>query len=323
MIRLALFALFLFVNSLAFAQQWVQFTQANAYGSFLNPGHIGYQSNLNATAAHRSQYVGLGTRAIGTQFVSFSSPFLSSKFGLGFRLVNDFIGVQRFTHIDLGGAYHIMQGKHRLSAGFQLGIVQLSINGAELTAPDGNYLSGVVVHNDQVLPQESSSGSAPTISAGLIYGYKKFEVGVSMQHVSSPQIELSNTANGTLIILSRTINLYSSYVIEANNVKVKPTFFSKTDFKEWQAQMNLEIDWRKLIVGAGYRGYSGLNNDAIIGMFGFRVKEKIRLVYSYDYNVSFLNNSNSGSHELSLRFDLPKSFKQTVKSNKIFNPRYL
>lgn len=305
------------------AQQWVQFSQANAYRAFLNPAHTGYQSTLNATAAHRSQYVGLGTNAIGTQFVSFSTPLLSSKFGVGFRLVNDFIGVQRFTHVDLGGAYHILEGKHRLSAGLQLGLVQLSLNGAELTAPDGTYLPGVVIHNDEVLPSQSAAGLAPTFSVGVLYGFKNFEAGISMQHISSPQIKLSNTTSGTLIILSRTINIHSSYVIEANNVKVKPTFFSKTDFKEWQAQLNLEIDWRKLIAGAGFRGYSGLNNDAVIGMLGFRIKEKLRIVYSYDYNVSSLNNSNSGSHEISLRFDLLKSFKQTVKSNIIYNPRYL
>ena len=85
----------------------------------------------------------------------------------------------------------------------------------------------------------------------------------------------------------------------------------------------MQLDWRKMIAGLGFRGYSGLNNDAVIGLLGFKLKDKISMLYSYDYNVSFLNNSNSGSHELSLRFDLQRIFKQNVKSNIIFSPRYL
>ncbi|MDA9952723.1 type IX secretion system membrane protein PorP/SprF, partial [Chitinophagales bacterium] len=111
-----LFILFFGVYKLE-AQQWVQFSQSSNYGTFLNPAYAGYKSVLNATIAHRSQYVGLGTKAIGTQLASFSSPFQSSKFGLGFRIVNDFIGLQRYTNIDLNAAYHILEGKNRLSGG--------------------------------------------------------------------------------------------------------------------------------------------------------------------------------------------------------------
>ena len=317
-----LFILFFGVYKLE-AQQWVQFSQSSNYGTFLNPAYAGYKSVLNATIAHRSQYVGLGTKAIGTQLASFSSPFQSSKFGLGFRIVNDFIGLQRYTNIDLNAAYHILEGKNRLSGGVNFGLIQFGLNGAELTAPDGDYLPGVIAHNDDFLPVGSSAGMAPTLSFGLLYGYKNFEVGISLNNLTSPKINISNTTSGIIINISRTINIHSLYVIELNNLKVKPAFFCKTDFNKWQAQLNVQLDWRKMIAGLGFRGYSGLNNDAVIGLLGFKLKDKISILYSYDYNVSFLNNSNSGSHELSLRFDLQRIFKQNVKSNIIFSPRYL
>ena len=103
--------LILFLSFILFeleAQQWVQFSQQASYGTYLNPAYSGFASNLNVTLAHRSQYVGLGTKSIGTQYASFSSPFLSSKFGLGVRLINDFIGLQRYTNIDLDAAYHVL-----------------------------------------------------------------------------------------------------------------------------------------------------------------------------------------------------------------------
>jgi type IX secretion system PorP/SprF family membrane protein len=319
-----LFIVFLlFFLSKVDAQQWVQFSQQASYGTYLNPAYAGFASNLNATIAHRSQYVGLGTKSIGTQYASFSSPFLSSKFGLGVRLINDFIGLQRYTNVDLDMAYHVLEKKHKLSFGLNIGLVQFGLKGDQLTAPDGVYLPGLVLHNDPSLPNTASAGLAPTFSFGAIYAFKNWETGVAIQNLNSPKIKLSNTSNGTIIFLARTINVHSTYVIELNNTKIKPSFFCKTDLNKWQAQINLQVDWRKIFAGVGFRGYNGLNNDAVITMFGLTLKEKVKVAYAYDYNVSNLGNANTGSHEISIKFDLPKSFTQNVKSNIIFNPRSL
>ena len=319
-----IFFLFLTVSiKLSVAQQWIQFSQQQFYGTYLNPSYTGFNKNLNATIAHRSQYVGLGTKSIGTQYASFSTPLITSKFGLGFRLINDFIGVQRYTDVEINTAYHLLEGKHKLSLGVSGGLIQYGLKGNELTAPDGNYLPGVVIHNDALLPNVQSSGLAPTMGFGVLYAFKNWETGVSLQNINSPSVKISNTTNGTIISIARTINIHSSYVIGVKNTKLKTSFFCKTDFNKWQAQANFLVDWRKITAGIGFRGYSGLNNDAVIGLFGFKVKERVQVAYSYDYNLSFLNNSNTGSHEISLKFDLPRSFTQNVKSNIIFNPRYL
>lgn len=278
---------------------------------------------LSASLAHRSQYVGLGTKAIGTQFFSLSSPVFSSKYGVGLRLLNDFIGYQRFTKVEVLGAYHILQGKHNLSAGFSIGMVQLSLDGSQLTAPDGTYIPGVVIHNDEFLPGAKIGSFAPSMSLGMIYAYKNFELGMAVQDLNKPRVNLSEEQSGTIIFLNRTINIHSSFVIKTKNVKIIPSVYSKTDFVKWQAQGQVMVDWKKILVGLGFRGYNGLNNDAVIAMFGFRIKNNFQVAYSYDYNLSYLNNSNSGSHEISLKYDIPVSFKQNVKTNMMFNPRFL
>lgn len=321
--RILLSFVLLFVTGFIQAQQWMQFSQQASYASYLNPSYVGFNSNLNATVAHRSQYVGLGNRAIASQYVSFSSPFLSSKLGLGFRVLNDFIGLQRYTNVEINSAYHILQKKSKLSLGLSLGMVQLNIKGDQLTAPDGSYLPGLVNHNDNLLPNVSSSGLAPTFSFGVLYALGNWELGMAIQNVNSPKIKLSEVGSGTFISLTRTINVHSSYVIRMKNIQVTPSFFCKTDLIKWQAQLNVMLDWKKISTGVGFRGYNGLNNDALIGYFGWKIKDIVKVGYSYDYNLSYLNNSNSGSHEISLKFDLPKSFAQNVKSNIIFNPRYL
>lgn len=313
----------LFISLQLNAQQWVQFSQQALYNTYLNTAYTGYDSNLNAVVAHRSQYVGLGTKSIASQFASFSMPVFSPKFGLGFRMINDFIGFQRYSDIEINSAYHILNKKHKLSVGIGLGIVQLGIDGSSLTAPDGNYLPGVVIHNDDYIPNVKSSGLAPTFSAGIIYGYKKFIVGAAIQNINSPQFKITNTNNGTIIFINRTININASYVINLKSVKIVPSVFMKTDLNKLQAQVDLQTYWKKIVAGVGFRGYNGLNNDAIIGMLGVRIKDKVQISYSYDYNLSYLNNSNSGSHEISMKLDLKRNFVSNVKEKIFYNPRFL
>ncbi|MCB0509213.1 MAG: PorP/SprF family type IX secretion system membrane protein, partial [Bacteroidetes bacterium] len=207
--------------------------------------------------------------------------------------------------------------------GFSAGLVQLALDGSQLTAPDGEYLPGTVIHNDNFLPSSKVSSLAPCFSFGLIYGFSNFSLGIAMEELNKPKLNLSQDQSGTIIFLNRTINIHSSYVIETEKLRIIPSVFVKTDFIKWQAQTEVMIKWKKILAGLGFRGYSGLNNDALIGVFGFSLKEKVQVAYSYDYNLSYLNNSNSGSHEISLKLELPRSFKQNVKTNMMYNPRFL
>jgi len=320
--KISLFILFITALQLN-AQQWVQFTQQGLYNTYLNAAYTGYNQNLNATIAHRSQYVGLGTKVIGSQFASFSTPLFTPKFGLGFRMVNDYIGYQRYTNVDLQAAYHVINKKHKLSFGVGLGFIQYGLDGTSLTAPDGNYSSGIVVHNDDFLPNENATALSPTFSAGMLYAYKDFTIGIGAQNINTPQFAISNTNNGTIIFINRTINMSSNYVLNLKSVKIVPGAYFKTDFNKLQAQVDVLTYWRKVLFGIGFRGYNGLNNDAVIGMLGIKVKEKIQLTYSYDYNVSYLSNSSTGSHEISLKLDLKRRFKINVEEKIIYNPRFL
>ncbi len=313
----------LFLSIKVNAQQWVQFSQQGFYNAYLNTAYTGYNSELSAVVAHRSQYVGLSSQAIGSQFASFSMPIITPKLGIGFRMINDFIGVQRYTDIELNSAYHILNNKHKLSVGVGVGLIQFGLDGGSLTTPDGDYLPGVVVHNDNYLPNENSTGLAPTFSAGLIYGFKDFSIGVGVQNLNSPNFKITNTNNGTIIFINRTINMSSSYVINLKSVKIVPSAYLKTDFNKVQAQVDIINYWRKILVGVGFRGYNGLNNDALIGIVGIKIKEKVQLAYSYDYNLSYLNNANSGSHEISLKLNLKRKFETKFKEKIIYNPRFL
>lgn len=305
------------------AQQWVVFSQQTNYKSFNNASLAGSNSLLHATVAHRSQYTFLTKRAIASQFLEFSMPIINRNYGVGFNVVNDFIGYQRYTAISLNGAYHIYTGESRISLGLGVGLVNMSINGSKLRAAGGSYENEIVIHNDEKLPNTVQGGNAPTFSFGVSYEWKGLEIGAAIQNLNSPKLKLLKNNGETNVFLDRTINANIGYVIEVNQIKIKPMLSYYSDLVKHQAQLEIISEINNIYFGLAFRGYSGLNNDAVIGLVGIKLKDKIRVGYSYDLNISGLNRSNFGSHELSLSYTLPQKFSTKSKGNLLYNPRFL
>ena len=80
--------------------------------------------------------------------------------------------------------------------------------------------------------------------------------------------------------------------------------------------MELDLNANFLIkellwVGAGYR-----TGDAISAMLGIQLSKNMRINYSYDYTLTGLQKYNSGSHEITLGYDL------SFSKDRIISPRY-
>ena len=312
-------ASYVFVN----AQQWVEFTQQNQYKLFQNTAYSGYNGKLYATIAHRSQYTFLTKRAIASQFLEFSMPVFKKNYGVGIKIINDFIGYQRYTLAELTGAYHLNIKKSKFSVGIGVGFVNLNINGKELRASGGKYENELVIHNDELLPNINAGGISPTFSFGILYSISKFEVGLAMQNINSPKISLTKFNNETNVLIDRTINLHSSYVIKMTKINLIPNINVNTDFIKHQIQFGINAELHNIYFGIAFRGYSGKNNDAIMVVIGTKINNKIRIGYSYDYNVSYLNKSNFGSHEISVSYFINRKFLTKSKGNILYNPRFL
>ena len=301
----------------------MQFSQSLRYSGYTNPALSGLNNEIDAVVAHRSQYVNLSNQIIASQHVGVHLPLLSNKLGVGFSLVNDYIGYQRYTAPTVNAAYHVPVGSNYLSLGAGLGFVQMGLNGSLLRGVDGVYTNGQVIHNDGLIPNDKVGGMNFTSSFGINFKGADYSVGVAMHNINAPRIRFDEQTNGTFTNISRTINLHGSYVISIGSVKMQPSFFYKTDITKHQLQTNLMFASNNILFGASFRGYSGFNNDAIIGHFGFKVKSNFSIQYSYDYVVSGLSQSSSGSHEISLRFQKKRKFDEKTTLNILYTPRFL
>ena len=107
--------------------------------------------------------------------------------------------------------------------------------------------------------------------------------------------------------------LTGGYVFDLkNDVKLKPAFLVKaTSGAPIIADISANALFNdKLTLGLAWRW-----DDSVSGLAGFQLTKSMYIGYGYDLTTSDLNNYNSGTHEVILRFELKKL-------DKIISPRF-
>lgn len=303
------------------AQSEPQFTQYMYNKYLFNPAYAGSEDALEISALHRSQYVGLANRFIASQGLNVNIPVYAISSGIGITAINDFIGLQRSTYVALNYDYRkkFMWGK--MGVGIGLGVVQSSIDGAELRASEGDYSSGVI-HNDDLLPVNLQQGIAPDFSFGVYFNNEKYFAGASMNHIAFSSAKIKGSAGNSRLNFSRNIFFTGGYDFKlSNKLRLMPSVLIKSDLKKVQVDIAATftiID--NVLTGISFRGYTKKTVDALALFLGFRYKG-VQLVYSYDANLSYLTKFNTGSHEISLSYRYPLKKKES-RGYYYYNPRY-
>ena len=106
----------------------------------------------------------------------------------------------------------------------------------------------------------------------------------------------------------------AGYVFDLNYyLKFKPAVLTKM-VQGAPLQVDLSGNFmfnEKFVVGLAYRWSASLS-----AMAGFQVSEGMYIGYAYDRETTKLNNYNSGSHEIFLRFEFFNNY------NKMISPRF-
>ena len=120
--------LLVFLVSAALAQQAPIFTQYSYSYAYSNPGFIGMSEGINILGLYRQQWAGFtdeeGNKvAPMTILVSADSPIKVLHGGIGLSVVQDNIGFEKNTNVNLGYAFHIDLGNSTLSIGVSGGLL--------------------------------------------------------------------------------------------------------------------------------------------------------------------------------------------------------
>lgn len=285
----------------SFAQQDAQYTQYMYNTINVNPAYAGSRGVMSIFALHRTQWVGLDGAPI-TNVASINTPISDSRVGLGVSFVNDKIGPTNENSLSADLSYTVpMSENYKLSFGIK--------GTANLFNLDISKLNPVDI--DPSI-QNVENKFSPNVGAGIYLHSDKAYVGFSVPNF----IESNRYDDNEVAIFKEKINYYlmAGYVIDlSSEVKFKPAVLSKLVIGS-PLQVDISGNFlfsEKFTVGVAYRWSAALS-----GMVGFQVSDGIYIGYGYDRETTKLNNYNSGSHEIFLRFEL------FSRQSRIVSPRF-
>ena len=275
------------------AQQDPQYTHYMYNTMSINPAYAGQRDVLSFTGLYRTQWVGIdGAPESGS--LGIHSPVNNGRLGIGLNIVRDALGPANETFVDANLSYSIPVNEQGLefSFGAKLGAHQLKTDWTR-----GRFR----IQTDPTFNQNISVIS-PVIGAGLYLHSDKWYLGASIPNF----ITTEHYDDVQESIASERINFYfiGGYVFNINRaLKLKPSFFVKAvSGAPVIADLSANFLYQnKLNLGLAYRW-----DDSISALLGFQITDGMYLGYSYDLTTTGLSNYNSGTHEILLRFELPR-----------------
>ncbi|SEO01936.1 type IX secretion system membrane protein, PorP/SprF family [Flavobacterium sp. CF108] len=298
------FFVIMFVTISGYAQQDSQYTQYMYNAINVNPAYAGSRGVLSIFGLYRTQWVGLDG-APETASFSANSPINNSNLGVGLSLVNDKIGPTNETTISADISYTL-----QTSPDFKL---SFGIKGsANLFNLDISKLNPETQGDPQF--QDLDNKFSPNVGAGVYWHSDKAYIGLSVPNF----IETKKFDDNDYAIYKSKINYYlmGGYVFDLDKlqyIKFKPaTLIKLVEGAPLQVDVSANfMFFEKFVAGLSYRW-----SASVSGIVGFQITDGLYLGYGYDRETTKLNNYNSGSHEIYLRYEF---FKNT---SKMVTPRF-
>ncbi len=304
------------------------FSQFESELQYLNPALTGMSWDKDfvwrANIMHRSQWIGLTSKAFTNQLFSYDMPY--SGFGLGGYITNNRAGDGNMNTMNfmLGGAYEITidpSNVHNLFGGFQIGILHRNINVTNLIFDsqysyatgtyDPNISSGEVLEDRSLLRFDAN--------LGFFYTYNKSSLkyrpygGLSLFHITMPNE--SFTAKKSRMPIRWVLTGGCDYKIN-DNLLLMPDFLFMQQSKASEFVIGSLL--RYILKNTDYKIISGLAyriKDALIVHAGLEYKQWLCKI-SYDINISYLSPYThlNGAFELSAIYLFKPSAKVSTRS---------
>lgn len=284
-----------------FAQQEEQYTQFMFYKLGFNPGYAGGQSGANISVLARNQWIGFDG-APQTQLITFNTPLLNDRVGLGGSILRQSIGVTSYYTAEAAYAYRIKAGRGVLGLGLQGSVRLLRINYAAL---DGTQSIDI----DNAVPASLQSKYIPNFGFGAYYNTDRFYLGISAPRLLQNNIVINDEAlfvnkerrhyyfmGGLILPLGESVQLQPQMLLK---------FISDVPF---DADLNCNFIFNeRFTTGLSYRlgGNSDTNNgESVSLLLAAQVTDNLLLGISYDATLTDLRNHSSGTAEIALRYGI-------------------
>ncbi len=257
-------------------------------GLAINPAYAGSREMLSISISHRSQWMGF-EGAPAYNIAGLHTPFKNTKMGLGLLVMNESIGLRKYTGIYVNYAHRLTLGNGKLSLGLKGGI------------STGKYELIDLGGDDVVFSEKSSNYLLPNFGLGMYYYTRKFYAGLSVPLILG--YETNETGDVTAY---HDFNKYAYYLTAgitfdlADNWQLQPSGLVEYDKAGGViADGGLSLLFKDALrVGASYR-----SKQAIVMLLDYKITYQLRVGIAYDYGLNELNTYNRNSFEIALEYN--------------------
>lgn len=259
-----------------------------------NPGFAGTSGMVCATAVNRQQWVGFKGAPTTTLF-NISAPVSPFKIpsGVGLYVASDNIGFDKDINLTLAYSYILDLGNGKLGIGVNAGMFNMTLD-PSWVIPEGDVFTPA--SGDPLIPETKESTVAFDAGLGVFYQTDKYYAGISSTHINQPSLKFSKGVT----YLSRHYYLTGGYILQLPNpsLELLPSLYAVSDGKTIQFSATSLIRYNKKAWG----GVSYRPGDALVGLAGIELFNGIKIGYAYDYPISEIRKSTSGSHEFFVNY---------------------
>lgn len=301
-----LFSLFIIGRCSDAAAQDIQYSQFFANQLDLNPAFAGSQYYHRMIINYRNQWPELGSPFVTYSF-SYDRHLGRSNSGVGVQINQDRQGGGALKTTTVTGVYSYLIKINR-DAGIRLAlgaaVIQNYIDLSKMDFPDMiDPIYGSIYPHDNSQDPVVRRKVAPDFSTGVMGFFDKYHFGAAVQHLAEPGLAFSSDAK---LPRKYTVHAGAEFPVTHNGLKpvyytINPLFMFQKQDKHVQVNYGGFVNRNDLVAGLWFRQNFDRPLSSLICMFGYDSKI-FRIAYSFDWTLSKLNNTGSGSHEVSLTF---------------------
>jgi type IX secretion system PorP/SprF family membrane protein len=283
------------------AQQVPVYSQNSLNFYLSNPAAVAAQNETRFMLHHRQQWVGLQD-APRTSAITLETPLGGGKYALGLKLNTDQVHIFKTTYGEVDFRYRLpITEDHLISFGLGGSFIQRNIDFNKVRVLD---------QSESNLLDYNSSQMTFDADFGLLYQWSDLTAGFSINQLMNSKFSYEDdiTQQAASYNNLRHFNLFATYDFELSKkpITITPTVFVRhLQGANLPIELNTVVTWdKKFWGGLGYR-----QNFGVVIIAGAQVFDQLILGYSYDVSTGVIRNFNSGSHEISIGYRIPRKSK--------------
>jgi len=268
----------------------------------VSPAFTGKYYKFQAVVTHRSQWTNIpGAPIIGNINID-GSPH--KNMGVGGSLLFSKAGIYTNFSLNLNYAYHLQLAKeHFLSFGINAAFYQNSLD-----------LSDIVVRNtvDPILAGNSKLSEAYfNAGLGFLYSWKELNFCLSFPLLFNNRSFYSDNTYNHVLSMDRNFLILANYTLAINpDWQLKfDLLFRQNQYSTWTIDVSTLVKFKENYwLGIMYRKPNIFGINA-----GLAFINRIIFNYTFEFSGFAMNNSLSGTHEISLGFRLLRESQKNLQ----------